>query len=144
MKLKDIQEKWAKDSKIEKTQLDDEATKVPYLHNEYWKILVNEKLFLRKKKDELARLKKLKVEYYTGKFAKEDYQETGWPHMDMVILKQDLPLYLESDDHIADMNIEIVHQEQKCKYVEDIIKSLHNRGFLLKTAMDFIKFTGGG
>jgi len=144
MKLEDIQKLWDEDCKIDKTELDNEALKLPYLHSKYWKFLVNEKMILKKKKFDLLTLRKVKNEYYSGKFAKEDYEETGWKQIDLKLLRQDIPNYIDSDEHIIKLSMEISMQEEKCSFIEDILKSIHNRGFLLKTAMDFIRFTNGG
>lgn len=143
MKLDDIEKLWAVDVVIDKTDIDSEALKIPYLHAKYWKILINEKLHLRKLKDQQAQLKKLKTDYYGGKFSEQDYKETGWPIIHNLILKTDIPLHMDSDNDVIDLNIKVTHQEEKCKFLEDIIKSLHTRGFLLKNAIDFIKFTNG-
>lgn len=143
MKLEDIQSHWAEDSKIEKTNLDDESTKIPALHSKYWKILINEKIVLKNKKNDYLLLKKRKYEYYSGKFSSEDYKDTGWEIFDLRLLKTDIPLYMDSDEHINSLLLEITLQEEKCLFIADIIKSLHNRGYLLKTVMDYMKFTNG-
>lgn len=144
MKLEDIQNHWLEDTKIDRTDLDNESTKIPYLHSKYWKFLINEKMILRKKKNELLELKKRKYEYYSGKFSQQDYDETGWEQFSLRLLKQDIQMYIDSDEHVSKLILDIALQDEKCKFLEDIVKSLHSRGFLLKTAMDFIKFTNGG
>jgi hypothetical protein len=35
-------------------------------------------------------------------------------------------------------------QQEKVDLLESIIKSIHNRGYQLKTALDFLRFTMGG
>jgi hypothetical protein len=144
MKLSDLEQHWSEDSKIDKTELDNESVKIPYLHSKYWKFLVNEKILLRKKKNELQELRRKKYEYFSGKFSQQDYNETGWPPFHLKLLKQDIQMYIDSDSDICQLLIDITLQDEKCKFIEDIIKSLHSRGFVLKTAMDFIRFTNGG
>ena len=48
MKLEDIQTFWEKDSQVDRTELGEEALKIPQLHSKYFKIYSQERLTLRK------------------------------------------------------------------------------------------------
>jgi hypothetical protein len=110
MKLSDIEQHWAEDCKIDKTELDNESIKVPYLHSKYWKFLIHEKVLLRKKKNEYYELKKRKYEYFSGKFSQEDYKETGLPLFNLKLLKQDVQMYIDSDKDVSQLLIDITLQ----------------------------------
>ena len=65
MNIEEIMDLWKEDTKIDRTELGDEAIKVPSLHSKYMNILVKEKLILRKLDSEMKQLKLDKYEFYT-------------------------------------------------------------------------------
>lgn len=143
MKLEDIYEEWKKDSEIDKTELGDESLKIPKLHHKYFQVYTSERLLLRKLEAEMKQLKLDKYEFYTQGPSRES-QERGWdmPSRGM-ILKQEMPLYMEGDKHIVELSLKIGYQQEKIELLESIIKSLTNRGFQIKAAIEWTKFTMG-
>jgi hypothetical protein len=143
MKLEAIYEEWNIDSEIDMTELGNEAIKIPKLHHKYFQMYTNEKMLLRKYEAELKSLKLEKYEFYTQGPTRET-QEKGWvlPARGM-ILKQEMPMYLEGDRDLIDMSLKIGLQQEKVELLESIIKSLTNRGFQIKSAIDWNKFTMG-
>jgi hypothetical protein len=143
MKLDAIYEEWNKNTEIDKTELGDEALKIPKLHHKYFQIYSAEKLLLRKYEAEMRALKLSKYEFYTQGPTKET-QELGWvmPSRGM-ILKQEIPMYMEGDKDLIELSLKIGLQQEKVELLESIIKSLTNRGFQIKSAIDWFKFTMG-
>jgi hypothetical protein len=143
MKLEDIYEEWKKDSDIDKTELGDEALKIPKLHHKYYQMFTHERLLLRKYEADFKNLKLSKYEFYTMG-PTEESRDKGWqlPARGM-ILKSDLPMYMEADKDIVDMSLRIGMQQEKIELLESIIKSLVNRGFQIKSAIEWTKFTMG-
>jgi len=143
MKLEAIYEEWSKDSEIDMTELGNEAIKIPKLHHKYFQVYSSEKLLLRKYEAEMKTLKLAKYEFYTQGPSKET-NEKGWvlPSRGM-ILKQEMPMYLEGDQDIINLSLRIGMQQEKVELLESIIKSLTNRGFQIKSAIDWNKFTMG-
>jgi hypothetical protein len=143
MKLDEIYSEWKKDSDIDMTSLGDESIKIPKLHHKYFQVYSSEKLLLRKYEAELKQLKLSKYEFYTQGPSKES-QEKGWtiPARGM-ILKQEVSMYLDGDQDIIDLSLKIGYQQEKVELLESIIKSLTNRGFQIKAAIDWHKFTMG-
>jgi hypothetical protein len=144
MKIDDIYTLWEKDSQIDPTQLSEESLKIPKLHHKYFQILTNERLLLKKYQTELNTLKLEKYEFYTQVPSKET-NEKGWtfPAKGMV-LKQEVPIYLDGDKQIIDLSLKIGVQQEKVDLLESIIKSFTNRGFQIRAAIDWNKFTMGG
>ena len=60
-----------------------------------------------------------------------------------MILKADIPMYIDADEDIIRMNLKIGLQMEKIELLESIIKTIMNRGYLIKTAVDWTKFTMG-
>lgn len=142
MKIEDLFEEWKKDSEIDKTELGDEALKIPKLHHKYFQYYINEKMLLRKYESEFKRLKLDKYEFYTQGPNEETPSNWKLPPRGM-ILKSDIPMYMDSDKEIIDMSLKIGFQQEKIEFLDSILKSLNNRGYNIKTAVDWIKFTNG-
>jgi hypothetical protein len=143
MKLEEIYTEWDIDSSIDTTDLGNESIKIPKLHNKYYKLYTGEKLLLRKYEAEMKSLKLSKYEFYTQGPSAET-KELGWemPARGM-ILKQEMPMYMEGDKEIIGLSLKIGLQQEKVELLESIIKSLVNRGFQIKSAIDWHKFTMG-
>lgn len=143
MKFEEIFSNWEKDSEIDKTNLADESLRIPKLHHKYYGIFVAERAVLRRLEADFKKLKLDKHEFYT-QGPTEETKEKGWrmPARGL-ILKADIPMYMESDQDIIDLSLKIGVQQEKVEFVESIIKSLQTRNYIIKNAIDFIKFTMG-
>ena len=144
MKIEQIFEEWEKDATIDKTELGDESIKIPKLHHKYYRVFISERLLLRKLEADLKQLKLEKYEFYTQGPSKET-KDKGWELPARgVILKSDLPTYIDTDKDIVELTLKIGYQQEKLELLESIIKSLQVRGYQIKAAIDWTKFTMGG
>lgn len=134
---------WEKDSTIDKTKLDDESLRITKLHHKYYKFFVTEKSKFRQLENELKKLKFEKTEFYTQGH-NEETRAKGWKlPAKGIIIKSDVPMYVEADPDIINISLKIGIQQEKIEFLESIIKSLNNRGYNIKTAVEFIKFMNG-
>jgi hypothetical protein len=143
MDIKQIRDMVEKDMPIDETCLDKESLNIPRLHNKYLNILQDEKLVLHKYKIDFFKLQKIKWEYYNGKLDEETLREKGWEPFQLRILKQDLDLYMNSDDDLVAANSKVHLQEEKVNYLESIIKGLNNRQYHIRDAITWRKFING-
>lgn len=143
MGIEEIMELWEKDTKIDKTELGDESLNVPKLHSKYYNILIKERLTLRKLESDLRQLKLDKYEFFT-QGPNEDTRDKGWrlPPKGM-IMKSDIPMYMEADKDMIDLGLKIGLQQEKIEFLESIIKTIINRNFVIKNALDWQKFIMG-
>lgn len=143
MRLEAIFDLWAEDSQLDRADLAHEALQIPALHHKYYKIYSNERLALRSLEAELKVLKQDKFEFYTQGPTKETH-EKGWalPPVGKV-LKADSNGYIEADKDIIALSLKIGLASEKVELLESIIRSLQNRGYQIKTALDFVKFQNG-
>ena len=143
MKVEDIFDEWKKDSYIDKTELGDESLKIPSLHHKYFQIYLGEKSKLRLIEAELKALKLEKYEFYT-QGPDEDSKDKGWklPAKGM-ILKGDLPMYMEADQDLINLALKIGLQKEKLEVLDSIIKNIMNRSFIIRDAIEWQKFTMG-
>lgn len=144
MKLDDIMDLWADDARMDDTELGNESLRIPLLHHKYYKIFVQEGLLLKKLEQDYKSLYKLKYEYYMGVLDQETLLEKGWDPNPLKILKQDLSIYMEGDNDLQLIQAKIDIQKQKLSFLESAIKTITNRGFLIKNAIDWERFKVGG
>jgi hypothetical protein len=143
MKLEDILQLWEEDSVIDKQNISDEALKISKLHHKYYRIFINERLTLRKYESELKVLKKDKYEFYT-QGPTEETHNLGWrlPPIGK-ILRTDAGMYVDTDKDIINLALKIGIQHEKVDLLESVIKSLRDRNFNLRAAIDWEKFKAG-
>jgi len=143
MKIEDIVSEWDKDCKMDETELGDESTKIPVIHNKYLKIFIGENAQLKRMMAQRNRRKRLLTEYYLGELDRDELEELGRDQFYKKILKNEVEMYIESDDDYIDLNLKLALQQEKVNYLEAILKSINNRGFQIKNAIDWLRFTNG-
>lgn len=143
MKLEEIHSAWTLDAKINPLDLSGESLNTPKLHGKYLKILSEERLKLKKLRSSKDELTLAKTEYFMGKMAREDMQARGWEPFAMRLLKQDVPTYMNADQDVIRLNLQIGLQEEKVEVLESIMKTIANRGFQIKNYIDWKKFENG-
>ena len=140
MDLEQLQDLVEKDLKINDTELDLESLKTPQLHNKYMKHLTKFKLLLSRAQGDYYTMKKEKWEYYTGKAPAEVYAVKPF---DLKILKTDIDKYLESDLELQKSKQKVDYLETVVDFLDRTIRVIANRGFTIKNAIDWRKFTSG-
>jgi hypothetical protein len=143
MTFDELQAQIEHDLSFDETQLDTEALRVPQLHNKYLKHLYSEKLLLKKLENDHKELFRLKYEYFTGKLDEDTLKERGWEPFPLRVLKNDVDMYIDSDKDIIKVRTRIQLQEERVSYLENIVKQIANRGWLIRSAIDWKKFLGG-
>ena len=143
MKVEEILESWKEDSVIDKTELGDEAMKIAKLHHKYYQILINERCILRSFESDMKKLKLAKYEFYT-QGPDEETKQKGWKlPAKGLILKADIPMYMDADEDIVKLSLRIGLQQEKIDLLESIIKTVMNRGYNLKVALEWQRFING-
>ena len=140
MDVEQLQEQADKDLKINDTELDLESLKTPQLHNKYLKYLNKFKLLLTRSEDELKNITKDKWEYYTGKSDPAVYQAKPF---NLKILKQDVDKYINSDEEYQRAYQKVKYLETVVDFLDRTVRQISNRGFVIKNAIDWRKFTSG-
>lgn len=144
MKLEDIQAEWDIDSQIDRTQLGNEAIKIPSLQSKYYKWYIREALQLKALEEQFNILKLEKWEFYWQGPTQEQINK-GWklpPKGE--ILKSEVNQYLDADQDLIAEKLRIAKQREKVKFLEHIIDGLKQRSWNLRSAIDFEKFRAGG
>ena len=140
MTLDEIQAQADKDLVIDDTELDTESLKTPILHNKYLQYYNKFNLLLKKSQWEERTLNREKWEYYTGKSDPSVYTEKPF---DLKVLKADVHIYMDSDDELQKADQKAAYLKQVTTYLEQVLRSINNRTFLIKNAIEWKKFTSG-
>jgi hypothetical protein len=131
------------DTVIDVNHLDDEASKIPQIHNKYLCILMDEKLVLESLESKYKILKRDKWLYYSGKLSAEELKQKGWEPFNLNILKQDIDRFIDSDIDIINLGNKIFLQKEKVNYVESVIKIISNKIWNIRSSIEWIKFSQG-
>lgn len=128
------------DSKIDNAELSSESLKIPYLHGKWYRMFCEEMQVMHLLKSEMAVLKKEKHEYYSGRAHDEVYAENP---LDMKVLKQDMDIYINADPEYQRLSMKLNTQQLKLDTIESFLKNINQRTFVIKNAIDFLKFRSG-
>ena len=142
MKFEEIMDEAKKDAKLDYTELAKESVNLTNLIVKWSQIYSVEKVSLAAINRKFNALYKERWQYYLGKASDEYYQK--YPPLDLKIMRSDVDIYLNSDEILSEIKEKQELQEQKISFLENFIKSLHSRGFNIRAAVDYLKFTNGG
>ena len=128
------------DLKIDKEHLDTESLKNQEIKATYLDHKTRYELLLYRAKGDYKRLYREKWEYYGGKADAKIYASKPF---DLKVLKTDLAVYITSDEEIINAENKIGYLETVVDYIKGVIKSVDNRGWDIKNAIEWKKFEAG-
>ena len=140
--LDDILKLWNTDSEMDSTEPSKEILKIPKLHNKYLTILTEHKVAEKKANFDYLKMKKIKLEYYSGKMDKDDLEKYGWQQFRFT-LKSDMSVYLEADSDLIKLLEKRMYHEEICSVVESIMNELKQRAWQLKSYIQWEMFVAG-
>lgn len=140
-RLEGIKVEADKDLEIDDIDLDRALLDTPKLHAKWLSYFTDETMNL---KDLYGLKEKVKLErwkYWMGKQSDQYYAKNGLVHDK--ILKSDVDKYLAADDKVSIVNDIIAAQKGLVDYTEKVLKEIGNRGFHIKSIIDWRRFTSG-
>ena len=143
MNLEDLKLNISKDALVDSSELGNEAIKTPQLHSKYLCLHADFKLILCKQVNDLAILKLRKWKIFTGKASREELEAWGEDPNGLTLLKTDVEKFIEADPKVIELKSKVAVTEVKLRIVEDFLKSLNNRNFMIKSAIDWQKMMNG-
>ena len=141
MTLSEIQEQVRKDLKINDLELDIESLRIPSLHSKYLQLLTEHSLLLKKTQGEYSILKRNRWVHYAGKAGDEHYKKEPFPVK--LDTKAQIDIFLDADDDIREVKGKIEYYDTVVDYLQEIVKSISNRSFQIKNAIEWRKFEAG-
>ena len=143
MNTDDISKIWSADSSIDETNLVAESKKIPQLHSKYYNLYYREVLRVKKLKAEYKELEMEKRHYYDGSMDEQTLKEHGLKPFQLKGLRNDIDKYIQADKDIIKMSLTVDYHTANANYLEDIIKTIHSRNFIIKNMIDILKFQAG-
>ena len=134
---------WQTDAALDLAALDESARQVPLLHAKSWNYYTYERLRYKKIDSDYKVLYRQKWEYFLGKMDDAERLELGWPPQPLKILSGNVHIYMEGDAEIQNLLKRKAYIEEILKFIEDVIKSVNTRNFVIKSAIDFLRFKNG-
>lgn len=141
--IEQITDMWSADSVIDMTELAGESIGTSKLHSKYIKLMMEAMEEERIARKALYVLQRDKSAYYLGTIDKKTLDHYGWAPFLKKIIKTELKDYLDADKDMQEASLLKDIASAKIRLCEEIIKSLHGRGYLVKNAIDWIKFQNG-
>ena len=143
MSTDDISEIWAADAVIDETQLAQEAKKIPILHSKYYNMYYKEALKVKKLRYDYKVLEFDKREWISGDMAEEDLRERNWKPFQKKVMRQDMDKYIQADSDIIKLSLRIDYHSCRANFLEDIVKTIHSRNFIINNIISVMKFQAG-
>ena len=145
MLLEDIEKEWAIDSVISNLKLDNESLKIPKLHSKYYSYLINEKLVHVKIKKKLEEREYVLEQFYKKTLTVEELNEHKLPLIqDKKILTGEIPRVIANQPDIIELKTKLSVQSIKTDFLDSIMKTIHNRNWVIRDAIEWRKFENGG
>ena len=131
---------WKRDSQIDDVLLDNAALQIPQLHHKYLTLLSEYNLLVKKKEQELRRVKHNRWLYYSGKAAPEEYEDEPFPHK---VIKADIQNWMGVDEKIQKVEMQIDYYLTVSDTLREILRQINQLTYNIKSAIEWRKFTGG-
>lgn len=144
MNIEEYEKMWSEDAKIDEANLIGESSRIPVLHSKYYKLYHRAALKATKLRYELKELESAKWEWYEGSMSQEDLKARGWHPYGQKIIKTQIAVKIERDKDIIDLSLRIEYQSSVAKFLEDVLKQIHQRNFVIRNMVEMIKFNSGG
>lgn len=140
MTFEEIENQIKQDFIIDEFDLGKEVLRNDNLFGKYLIFLKDERRKFERYDSQRKKLIFWKKQYYSGQLSDEQYEQ--FP-LDKRYLKTELSDVLEADPDIIKINEKYNDSGLKLKLFEHALNRIKNRGYDIKTAMDYLKFTQG-
>ena len=134
MNLDTLNDMWEKDSQLDDEKLDHDSLAIPKLHAKYLRIYNSFSSLRDQQELTVKTVYRDRWEYYTGKSEKPFH---------IKLLKQDVPIYLESDGEYQKAVLKLKYLNQMVESLKTILTAINNRSFHIKNAIEFMRFSSG-
>jgi hypothetical protein len=94
-----------------------------------------------KARETYNRVRLERYNYYSGKAPAEVYEEEPFPYK--VRDKEALQRHMDADERLNKIDLKIRYYDIMLKFLEEIIKTVSNRTFQIKNAIEWNKFQAG-
>jgi hypothetical protein len=141
-RIDQILEMWSKDGPLDLTALDIESSNKYKLHAKYQKMYAEEGRRLREMTAKVDQFRLDALIFYRDGMSKENKElvlQRGWrlPPQGKP-LKSDIEQYVRTNPDIVTLNLELADQSDCVDLIEDILKTIAQRGYSVGNAIKWI------
>ena len=148
-KFEKLRAEWAEDSHVDfqfknkqySADLAQLALDIPYQHNKYLNHYTDISQIKTSLEFEIRKLVRDKREYYGGEADAKVYAEK--PFGNRISTQDKMKVYVESDDDVINLEAKIKFLDQMLYWLDQVMKQISNRGFQIKSAIEWEKFIHG-
>jgi hypothetical protein len=148
-KFEQLKVDWAEDSHVDfqfknkqySADLAQLALDIPYQHNKYLNHYTDISQIKTSLEFEIRKLIREKREYYGGEADAKVYAEK--PFGSRISTQDKMKVYVESDDEVINLEAKIKFLDQMLYWLDQVMKQISNRGFQIKSAIEWEKFING-
>jgi len=143
MNTEQILAEWKNDIEFDRSDISHEAIRLSNLHQKYLEIYYFENAKLIKARNNYNMMKRIRTEYWLGKSDSETLKKYDWKPQPLIIIKAELSLYLDSDEILQEFESKFEMLKSRVSIVENILKHITNRGYNIKSVIDYERFKAG-
>ncbi len=148
-KFEKLRAEWAEDSHVDfqfknkeySADLAQVELDIPFCHNKYLNHYTDISQIKTSLEFEIRRLVRDKREYYGGEADAKVYAEK--PFGGRISTQDKMKVYVESDDDVINLEAKIKYLDQMLYWLDQVMKQISNRGFQVKSAIEWEKFING-
>ncbi len=148
-KFEQLRAEWAEDSHVDfqfknkqySADLAQVALDIPFCHNKYLNHYTDISQIKTSLEFEIRKLIREKREYYGGEADAKVYAEK--PFGSRISTQDKMKVYVDSDDDIINLEAKIKYLDQMLYWLDQVMKQISNRGFQVKSAIEWEKFING-
>lgn len=141
VKLDELMEEWHNDCKLDSTEPGLELIRISSLHGKYLHILSHHRMLVKKITNEYNKLRLTKFQYYHGELDMEELKERGWEPNSRIIIKQNIPIYMDADEDLNNIVLKKVIHEEVVEFCTSVVKELNSRVYALRSFIEWKKMT---
>lgn len=94
-------------------------------------------------KGEYDALKHAKLQWLLGRMDDEEMRQRGWTPQPLRVVRPEAEPFLAADTELSVLLGKLETQKIKLDFLEDAIKQINNRNFLLRNYIEYLKFSQG-
>ena len=148
-KFEKLREDWAEDSAVDfqfknkqyTTDLGQLALSIPFQHNKYLNHYTDIQQIKTSLEFEIRKLVKNKREYYSGEADAKTYAEK--PFGTHIKTQDKMKTYIEADTDVINVEAKVKYVDQMLYFLDSVMRQVSNRGFQIKSAIEWEKFING-
>ena len=148
-KFEKLRADWTEDSHVDfqfknkqySADLGQIALDIPFCHNKYLNHYTDISQIKTSLEFEIRKLVKEKREYYGGEADAKIYAEK--PFGKKLSTQEKMKVYIDADSELIDLEAKIKYMDQILYFLDQVMRQISNRGFQIKSAIEWEKFING-